>query len=93
MEPLLGRIGLADSENRGPALDWLDWVVVGAESKRKRPGRHFNDDWAREIRDDCRAYNVPFFLKQAVRNGRITEEPYLDGVQHLEYPVAKDAAP
>lgn len=40
----------------------LDWVIVGGESgKRARP---MHPDWARQIRDQCAAANVPFFFKQ-----------------------------
>jgi protein gp37 len=40
----------------------IDWVIVGGESgPNKRP---FNPDWARSIRDQCRAAHVPFFMKQ-----------------------------
>ena len=40
----------------------LDWVVVGGESG---PGsRPMRPDWARQIRDDCAAAGVAFFLKQ-----------------------------
>jgi protein gp37 len=40
----------------------LDWVIVGGESG---PGaRPMHPDWARKIRDDCAATEVPFFFKQ-----------------------------
>lgn len=40
----------------------LDWVIVGGESGPNH--RPFNPDWARAIRDQCRSYDVPFFMKQ-----------------------------
>lgn len=40
----------------------LDWVIVGGESGPK--ARPMNPDWARSIRDQCRAAGVPFFFKQ-----------------------------
>ncbi len=40
----------------------VDWVIVGGESGPNR--RLFNPDWARSIRDQCKAANVPFFMKQ-----------------------------
>lgn len=55
LEPLLGPI---------PRLSLRDihWVIVGGESG---PGaRPMNPDWARQIRDRCRASGVPFFFKQ-----------------------------
>lgn len=40
----------------------IDWVVVGGESG---PGaRPMNTGWARSLRDQCAAANVPFFMKQ-----------------------------
>ena len=40
----------------------LDWVIVGGESG---PGaRPMHPDWARSIRDQCKAAGVPFFFKQ-----------------------------
>jgi protein gp37 len=40
----------------------LDWVIVGGESG---PGaRPMSIQWARELRDQCKAAGVPFFFKQ-----------------------------
>lgn len=40
----------------------LDWVICGGESG---PGaRPMHPDWARSLRDQCRAAGVPFFFKQ-----------------------------
>ena len=40
----------------------LDWVICGGESG---PGaRPMHPDWARSIRDQCKAAGVPFFFKQ-----------------------------
>ena len=53
-EPLLGPLQLDLTE--------IDWVIVGGESgPRARPMRA---DWARSVRDQCRAVGVPFFFKQ-----------------------------
>jgi len=55
MEPLLGPVP------RVP-LSGIHWVIVGGESgPRARP---MQPDWARSIRDRCRARGVPFFFKQ-----------------------------
>lgn len=57
-EPLLGPVQLAaEALSRG-----LGWVIVGGESgPRARP---MEPEWARSIRDQCRAARVPFFFKQ-----------------------------
>jgi protein gp37 len=39
-----------------------DWVIVGGESGSK--ARPFHVEWARSIRDQCRAAGVTFFMKQ-----------------------------
>lgn len=40
----------------------IDWVVVGGESG---PGsRPMHPDWARSLRDQCKAVGVPFLFKQ-----------------------------
>ena len=39
-----------------------DWVVQGCESGPKR--RPFDTDWARVVRDQCAAAEVPYYLKQ-----------------------------
>lgn len=59
-EPLLGPVDL-----RGALLDSsrIHWVIVGGESGPS--ARPFDLAWARSIRDQCRAAEVPFFFKQA----------------------------
>ncbi|MBI1321216.1 MAG: DUF5131 family protein [Candidatus Hydrogenedens sp.] len=55
LEPLIGP--LADLPLTG-----IDWVIVGGESG---PGaRPIDPSWVRDIRDQCRTSNVPFFFKQ-----------------------------
>ena len=40
----------------------IDWVILGGESG---PGaRPLHPDWARSVRDQCKAAGVPFFFKQ-----------------------------
>jgi len=40
----------------------LDWVICGGESGPH--ARPMNPDWARDLRDQCKAAGVPFFMKQ-----------------------------
>jgi protein gp37 len=57
IEPLIGPIKIERT-----LLKKISWVIVGGESG---PGaRPMDPAWAREIRDDCRAADVPFFFKQ-----------------------------
>ena len=78
VEPMLSGIDLfqAKAINGGPCggggeagpveydiVSYLDWVICGAETG---PGKRPMDlDWARRIRDQCRAAGVPFFFKKA----------------------------
>lgn len=68
-EPLLAMIdirrhielGHLDSE-LGLSNPGIDWVVAGGESG---PGaRPMHPDWARQLRDQCAAAEVPFLFKQ-----------------------------
>ena len=55
IEPLIGPMGILD-------LTGINWVIVGGESG---PGaRPIRREWVREIRDQCRNYDVAFFFKQ-----------------------------
>lgn len=55
LEPLLEEIVIPDIKK-------YDWVIVGGESG---PGcRPFAWDWARSALEQCRAYGIPFFMKQ-----------------------------
>lgn len=42
--------------------DALDWIVAGGESGQN--ARPMHPDWARSLRDQCAAAEVPFFFKQ-----------------------------
>ncbi len=54
-EPLLGPVGKIE-------LTGIDWAIVGGESgPRARP---MAEEWAIELRDQCRAAKVAFFFKQ-----------------------------
>jgi len=54
-EPLLGSVGKID-------LKGIDWAIVGGESgPHSRP---MAEEWAIEIRNQCRSAKVAFFFKQ-----------------------------
>ena len=54
-EPLLEDLGELD-------LTGIHWVIVGGESGPN--ARPMHPDWARSVRDQCKAAGVPFFFKQ-----------------------------
>jgi protein gp37 len=49
-----------------PSLDLtgIGWVIVGGESRTNADVRPMDLAWARDLRDRCRALDVPFFFKQ-----------------------------
>jgi protein gp37 len=69
LEPLLGALPNLD-------LRGIGWVIVGGESG---PGaRPMAKKWVIDLRDQCRAADVPFFFKQwgglkRKRNGRVLQ--------------------
>lgn len=65
-EPLLGLINLRELYPTKPIP--FKWVVVGCESGPKR--RPCKLEWVESIVDQCRAANVPVFVKQLDINGK-----------------------
>ena len=70
-EPLIGPVVLPTHLGKidGPGLishgylnDWIHWVIAGGESGPS--ARSMHPDWARSLRDQCSAANVPFLFKQ-----------------------------
>jgi len=45
-----------------PDKPFIDWVICGGESGRT--ARPMHPDWARSLREQCKAAGVPFFFKQ-----------------------------
>jgi len=78
VEPMLGNIELYR-----PGL--VNWVICGCESGAN--ARECNINWVRGLRDQCIKYEIPFFLKQLVIDGKFTIEPELDGRKWLEFPA------
>jgi protein gp37 len=87
VEPMLDAIYFKDVPglNRIGNDPGIGWVICGSESG---PGaRWFCYDWARSLRDQCQAAEVPFFFKQGSENGKLVKLPFLDGKQWMEFPV------
>ena len=49
-------------DSGGPYEVGVDWVICGGESGPN--ARPMHPDWARSLRDQCQAADVPFFFKQ-----------------------------
>lgn len=56
----------------GPMHAVLDWVIVGGESGPDR--RMMDAEWARSVRDQCKAAGVPFFMKQMTGKQRTPDD-------------------
>ncbi|TIX20773.1 DUF5131 family protein [Mesorhizobium sp.] len=80
-EPLLGDLGQID-------LTGLDWIIVGGESGPD--ARPMHPAWARSIRDQCAAADVPFFFKQwgEFAPARTSAPPSAADINHIgDHPV------
>lgn len=42
----------------------IDWVICGGESRQQGKCRPFDVGWAISLRNQCKAMNIPFFMKQ-----------------------------
>ncbi len=81
VEPLIGSPGQL-------SLDDIQWVIVGGESgPRARP---MELSWARNVRDQCIAQDVPFFFKQWGGFRPKTHGRHLDGREWSEFPDLSD---
>ena len=61
-EPESGWLQSYHIHTREPIPSELDWVICGGESGPN--ARPMHPDWARSVRDQCSAAQVPFFFKQ-----------------------------
>jgi hypothetical protein len=82
-EPLLGPIDASIAMFKGKGS--LSWAIVGGESG---PGaRPMHPDWARGLRDQCRASGVPFFYKQHGEWISLVDyDPFVHGFKPEAYP-------
>jgi len=51
----------------------LDWVIIGCESGPKR--RPCKLEWVRDLVEQCKAADVPVFVKQLSINGKVSHKP------------------
>jgi protein gp37 len=68
----------------------VSWVITGAESGRS--ARPMNEDWVRNLRDQCVEADVAFFYKQDFKKGKKISLPELDGKQWAEFPQKQEVA-
>ncbi len=80
-EPLLGPLPSLD-------LSSIHWLIAGGESGAKpRPPQQ---EWVRDLRDQCSAAGVSFFFKQWGGRTLKANVRELDGNQHNEMPRSQD---
>ncbi len=80
-EPALGPLDIARATMcRGDQV--LDWLICGGESGPN--ARPMNPQWARGVRDQCKAWGVAFFHKQ---NGEFASVSEVEGPgRHFQFP-------
>lgn len=78
MEPLIGDVGDLN-------LSGIQWVIVGGESGPKY--RPMKEQWAVNIRDQCKEHGVAFFFKQWGGLRPKSGGCLLQGKEYKEYPV------
>ena len=82
VEPMLETVDLSSW------LPCLDWVICGCETGPQ--ARPMEADWVRDLRDECTAAGVPFFLKAMRVDGRVVKLPELDGRKWDQVPKRGD---
>ena len=73
----------------GAHIMWrgIDWAIAGAESG---PGaRPMDEQWIRDVKNQCVAADIPFFYKQNVGKGRKVSTPELDGRTWTDFPEVR----
>lgn len=66
----------------------IDWVIVGGESGSH--ARPMHPDWARSLRDQCKAAAVAFFMKQMHVGGKLVKniDDFPEDLRVREFPEA-----
>lgn len=87
-EPLLEDLGDLDLSSGEEAwVTGIDWVITGAESG---PGaRPMEEEWVREIKNQCVKASVPFFYKQNALKGKKIPTHELDGQKWTQMPEVR----
>jgi protein gp37 len=98
-EPALGPLDLRVFDNQ-KGLDYSvfknaralipDWVIAGGESgPSPRPA---DIAWFRQVRDQCQAADMPFFMKQIITNGKkIPWEQFPEDLRIRQFPDKESA--
>jgi len=63
----------------------IDWVIVGGESGPN--SRPIKKEWVLELKDNCEAWDIPFFFKQWGGTNKKKAGSLLDGVSFKNIPM------
>lgn len=94
VEPLLEPVSLIQAfpalgcSNAEPSLADIHLVIVGAESGRR--ARPMQEEWVRDIKNECVAAEVAFFYKQDALKGKKISLPILDGERWVQMPEVQN---
>ncbi len=72
-------------ENGHQTTGKIDWVICGGESGHG--ARPFNVEWARSLRDQCKAVGTSFFMKQMGKNVFDRNDQGFDGEVAKNWPT------
>lgn len=82
-----------DGHKAGPDEIYIDWIIVGGESKQgNNEARPFDIDWAADTIKQCRSAGVPVFIKQMGSRPYLTAKYTLDKV-FVVFPDSAGANP
>lgn len=62
IEPILEDLELTDS----PVINYVDWVIIGAETGRRRDKVIPDRKWIEDIVNECKENNTPVFMKSSL---------------------------
>jgi protein gp37 len=88
VEPMLSAIDATDDlpEADNPNPPDMSWVIIGTESgPQRRPARGV---WVQNLVNQCRAVQVPVFVKQVEIFGRVSHNPaeWPESIRYQEFP-------
>lgn len=86
VEPMLSPVSITRFLNSRFTLtgNQIEWVICGCESG---PGaRPMETEWVRDLKNQCRNADVPFFLKQMGVDGKLVKMPELGGQIYDQFP-------
>jgi len=64
----------------------VNWIIVGAESLNKRPGRPMEHEWLVTYDKLCARFGIPYFVKQGDVGGVISDAYTVEGKTYKEIP-------